>query len=118
MKIYLHLWLIGLAFAPAAAQAADSFLVENGESRAEIIIAESPARLTRLAATDLQTYVEKISGARLPIKTKPSADVPVQIYVGEMPPPLNHCLHGIGFAVEVLLLPRFTFALSSVVQRY
>ncbi len=85
MKIYLHLWLIGLAFAPAAAQAADSFLVESGESRAEIIIAESPARSTRLAAADLQTYVEKISGAKLPIRTKPSADVPVQIYVGESP---------------------------------
>jgi hypothetical protein len=85
MKIYLHLWLIGLAFAPAAAHAAVPFLVENGESRAEIIIAESPARSTRLAAADLQTYVAKISGAKLPIKTKPSADVPVQIYVGESP---------------------------------
>ena len=83
MKIHLHLLLISLSFAPAAAQAADPFLVENGESRAEIIIAESPARSTRLAAAELQTYVAKISGARLPIETKPSADVPVQIYVGE-----------------------------------
>ena len=85
MKIHLCLWLIGLSFAPAAAHAAAPFLVENGESRAEIIIAETPARSTRLAAADLQTYVEKISGAQLPIKTKPSADVPVQIYVGESP---------------------------------
>jgi len=85
MKIYLHLWLIGLSFAPAAGHAADPFLVENGQSRAEIIIAESPARSTRLAAAELQTNVAKISGARLPIKTKPSADVPVQIYAGESP---------------------------------
>ncbi len=85
MKIHLHLWLIALSFAPAAAHAAAPFLVENGESRAEIIIAESPARSTRLAAADLQTYLAKISGAKLPIKTKPSADVPVQIYVGESP---------------------------------
>ena len=83
MKIYLRLWLIGLAFAPAAAHAADPFLVENGESRAEIIIAESPARSTRLAAAELQTYVANISGARLPIRAEPSADVPVQIYIGE-----------------------------------
>ncbi len=61
MKTHLYLWLIGLSFAPAAAHAADPFLVENGESRAEIIIAESPARSTRLAAADLQTYVAKIS---------------------------------------------------------
>jgi hypothetical protein len=83
MKI--HLWLIVLAFAPAAAHAADAFLVENGESRAEIIISESPARSTRLAVADLQTYVAKISGAKLPITTKPSADVAVQIYIGESP---------------------------------
>ncbi len=85
MKIHLHLWLIGLCFTKAETRGADSFIVENGESRAEIIIAESPARSTRLAAADLQTYVAKISGKRLPIKTKPSADVPVQIYIGESP---------------------------------
>ena len=78
MKLLLLLTLLFPAFAGA-----DSFLVENGESRAEIIIAETPARSTRLAAADLQTYVAKISGAKLPIKTKPSADVPVQIYIGE-----------------------------------
>ena len=39
----------------------------------------------RLAAAELQTYVAKISGARLPIRVEPSADVPVQIYVGESP---------------------------------
>ena len=85
MKIHLRLWLITLSLAPAAAHAGDPFLVENGESRAEIIIAASPARSTRLAAAELQTYVEKISGAQLPIETKPSADVAVQIYVGESP---------------------------------
>ena len=80
MKLLLLLTLLFPAFAGA-----ESFLVEKGESRAEIILAESPARSTRLAAADLQTNVEKISGAQLPIKTKPSADVPVQIYVGESP---------------------------------
>jgi len=50
---------------------------------AEIIISEAPARSTRLAAAELQTYVAKISGTRLPIRAEPSADVPVQIYVGE-----------------------------------
>ena len=85
MKIYLHLWLIGLCFAPAATHGTDPFLVENGVSSAEIIIAESPARSIRLAAAELQTNIAKISGAQLPIKTKPSADVPVQIYIGESP---------------------------------
>ena len=72
------------AFSLSMAQvnAEDQFLVGEGKAYAEIIISESPARL---AATELQTYVAKISGARLPIRVEPSSDVPVQIYVCESP---------------------------------
>ena len=63
--------------------AEDRFLVDKGRAYAEIIISESPARSTRLAAAELQIYVAKICGAGLPIRVEPSADVPVQIYVGE-----------------------------------
>jgi hypothetical protein len=69
----------------AQVKAEDQFLVDEGKAYAEIIISESPARSTRLAAAELQTYVAKISGARLPIRVEASADVPVQIYVGESP---------------------------------
>ncbi|MCB1061808.1 MAG: hypothetical protein KDN20_02670, partial [Verrucomicrobiae bacterium] len=58
-------------------------LVEKGEPRAEIIIDENPSRTTRLAAAELQHYFEKISGAKLVIQTKPTPDVPLQIYVGQ-----------------------------------
>jgi len=75
------------AFSLSIAQvnAEDWFLVDEGKAYAEIIISESPARSTRLAAAELQTYVAKISGVRLPIRAEPSVDVPVQIYVGESP---------------------------------
>ena len=75
------------AFSLSMAQvnAEDQFLVDDGKAYAEIIISESPARSTRLAAAELQIYVAKISGARLPIRAEPSVDVPVQIYVGESP---------------------------------
>lgn len=53
--------------------AADTFLIENGQPRAEIIIAEKPARMTKLAAKELQTYLEKISGAKLEVRTAPTA---------------------------------------------
>ena len=53
--------------------AADTFLIENGQPRAEIIIAEKPARMTKLAAKELQTYLEKISGAKLEVRTTPTA---------------------------------------------
>jgi len=45
---------------------AESFLVRDGRPQAEIVIAEHPARMARHAANELQTYVEKISGAKLP----------------------------------------------------
>jgi len=52
------------AFSLSIAQvnAEDQFLVHEGRAYAEIIISESPARSTRLAAAELQTYVAKISG--------------------------------------------------------
>jgi hypothetical protein len=54
----------------AQVKAEDQFLVDDGKAYAEIIISDSPARSTRLAAAELQTYVAKISGARLPIRAE------------------------------------------------
>jgi len=62
---------------------AESCLVEHGQPRAEIILAERPARAAQLGAFELQTYVEKITGATLAIVSKPTGEVPVKIYVGE-----------------------------------
>ncbi len=53
--------------------AGDTLLIENGQPRAEIVIAEKPARMTKLAAKELQTYLEKISGAKLEILSAPTA---------------------------------------------
>ncbi len=74
-----------LLFSPACEQKpARVWLVENGQPRAEIVIAEDPARMTRLAASELQTYIGKISGAVLPIVTEPTAGA-ARIYVGVSP---------------------------------
>lgn len=62
---------------------AEAFLVENGEPRAEIVIAEMPARAAEFGASELQSYLEKISGCRLEIVTTPTETMPVKIYVGE-----------------------------------
>jgi hypothetical protein len=78
--------LIALLLTPlTVARAAEAFLVENGQPRAEIIVAEKPQRTARLAAHELQTYLRKISGAQLPIATAPTSGVAVQIYVGRSP---------------------------------
>ncbi len=59
------------------------FLVKDGRPLAEIVLADKPPRMTKLAAEQLQHYVQKITGAKLPISTTPGKDVPVQIYVGK-----------------------------------
>ena len=74
-----------LALFAGTLPAADTFLVENGQPRAQIVIATNPPRSTRLAAQELQDYVQKISGARLPIVIEESADFPAKIYVGRSP---------------------------------
>ena len=61
----------------------ETYLVKGGAPLAEIVIAEAPPPIIRAAAGDLQEYVEKITGANLPIVTAPSEGVPVQIYVGQ-----------------------------------
>ena len=78
----LVILLAGLLWSDVA-RPADAFLVKNGEASAEIIISESPTRTQRLAARELQTYVEKISGAKLTISSEPSANFAVKIYVGK-----------------------------------
>jgi len=74
---------LGLCVIEIQSAVADSFLVQDGKAQAEIIIAENPPRTTRLAAQELQAYVEKISGAKLSISDKPNPIVPVKIYVGQ-----------------------------------
>ena len=70
---------------PGSAAAAELYLVRDGKPQAEILIAEDPPRTTRRAAEELQIYIEKITGAKLPIGTKPAPGVPVQVYVGRSP---------------------------------
>lgn len=65
--------------------AAETLIVENGQPRAEIVISATPQRTVRLAAHDLQTYVQKISGARLPIVTEPSNAATAKLYLGRSP---------------------------------
>ena len=47
-------------------QAGDLLLVEDGRAKAELVIAERPPRMVRMAAHEFRATIEKISGARLP----------------------------------------------------
>jgi hypothetical protein len=70
------------AFVPALAFG-DTSIVQQRQPNAAIVIAERPTRMQQLAATELQAYIRKITGAELPIASKPSDTLPVTIYVGE-----------------------------------
>ncbi len=60
----------------------EAYLVKDGQAQADIVIAEKPPRGVKLAAGELQTYLEKISGAKLSITNAPGSDMPTHIYVG------------------------------------
>ena len=60
-KLILFFGLCLATFGPL--RAADTFLVENGQLRAEIIIAKHPTRMQRVAAEEFRRGIEKISGA-------------------------------------------------------
>ncbi len=57
-------------------------LVKDRQPCADIVISEKPPRAVKLAAAELQTYIAKISGAKLPIATAPGTNVSTHIYVG------------------------------------
>lgn len=79
MKLPL-LFVILCSLSPAI-HAADLLLVENGQPRAEIVVAEQPARMTKLAAKEFQGTLARMSGATLPIVTERSPGK-IAIYVG------------------------------------
>lgn len=58
-------------------------IVDDGRPRSEIVVSEKPTRSAKLAAKELQAYVAKISGAKLPIVTAATGAMPAKIYVGE-----------------------------------
>ena len=70
-----------LAFFLSSSALAQPFIVENGQPCAEIVIAEKPSRMQRMAAHEFRTQIEKISGARLPIVTQPSGKA-VKVFIG------------------------------------
>jgi hypothetical protein len=84
----LRLVLLLAAFSPAiaAAPAVATFtLVRDGTPACSIVIAEKPSEGAKIAATELQTYVEKISGAKLAIwsDSDPAARAGGTILVGK-----------------------------------
>ena len=71
-------------------------LVRDGKPCSEIVIAEHAGDGVRLAARDLQTYLQKISGAKLPIVVPGNAKAKNLICVGE-----SRCTRQAGYKMPV-----------------
>ncbi len=80
LSIFFGTVLLGVSMA-APGHAALPAIIEDGKPNAEIVISETPSRVSKFAAKELQSYLEKITGAKLPIVTSPD-DSKVQIFVG------------------------------------
>ena len=63
-------------FAMTGISYGEPFIVENGKPNAEIVIAENAKRMVALGALELRYYLEKMTGAKLPIVTKPDDRFP------------------------------------------
>ncbi|MCY2990132.1 MAG: hypothetical protein NTY19_20000 [Planctomycetota bacterium] len=77
--------LVWAAAGGCAAALGETYLVQDGQPRADIVISAQPARMVKLAAAELQDYLLKISGAKLPIATAPGEDYASHIHVGRSP---------------------------------
>ena len=60
--------------------AADITLAENGKAKATIVIPANAKRVVKFAATELASYLKKITGATFAVGTTPGKDV--NIYLG------------------------------------
>lgn len=72
-------WLL-LMGGPVAG--AEQFLIKDGQAQAQIVTAERPSPAVKLAAEELQSYLEKIGGVRLKITDSPDEKALVTVYVG------------------------------------
>ena len=80
----LLLSLILVSAWPHVAQAQDGrlTLIEDGQPAATIVVPESPGKWTGQAAAWLQQYVQKATGAKLPVVTEDSAPEGTLVSVG------------------------------------
>ena len=58
------------------------YLIKNGERCADIVISETPARSVKFAASELQEFLFRITGAKLAVTHAPGTNVSAHIYVG------------------------------------
>jgi len=103
----IALGIVALALPPARA-ADDCVLVKDGQPQAAIVLPSDASDIEKLAAQELQTYVEKMSGARLPI----GGEAVTKVFIGwekgwPVVPPPGPPIGPQGFLLQVT--PRYVW---------
>ena len=83
-------------------------LAENGSSRYQIVISANAIPSERYAAEELQRYLEKLSGAKLPLVTDATPPNSREILIGD-----NAHLQSLGFTLDLHKLGPEGFALAT-----
>lgn len=84
-KLFACLMLASLGILNAADEK-PQVIVSEGKPCAQIVVSKGQRpRMVTFAALELRHYVQKISGARLPIATEPDPGAALKIYVGRSP---------------------------------
>jgi len=86
--------LAALVCASATAAEGKLVLVKDGKPQATIVIAAEPSKNAKAAADELQLYIEKISGAKLPIATDAATPAGALVLVG--PSTLTDAIKGLN----------------------
>ncbi|MFA6561488.1 MAG: DUF4838 domain-containing protein [Verrucomicrobiia bacterium] len=89
------LFLTGCAGPPTARRATEPMLADAGRSDYQIVIARAASPSVNYAAQELQSYLEKITGARLPIVADTEAARPHEVLVGK-----SSRMNSLGVAVD------------------
>jgi len=102
MRAYCVCALGLLGFLSATAESQEPlFLVRDGRPVATIVVPTEPGYGERRAASELQTYVKKASGAELPIRIEGEASDNTSIVLGGACRGLKNPAVGDGFTIEM-----------------
>jgi hypothetical protein len=112
LPLLVLLLLVGTSSSQAADATDELLLADEGRSAYRIVVAPKAAPSTRYAAEELQKFLEKIAGARLPIVADTESALPSEILVGQ-----SARLKTLGVDLDLAALGREGYVLRTVGSR-
>ena len=112
MNALIPLLILAICAVGSRLSAGDLVLADGGESAYRIVLADNASPSTRHGAEELQMFLERITGAKLPIVSDRQPMAPKEIILGD-----NAHLRELGIAVDLTLLGREGYVIRTVGER-